>query len=188
VSARCKKKGVPFGVLNLYTGAVMILFGSSNETSDFWVDCLEYWWEQTKATCTSVRRLVIRLDNGPSCASKRTQFLKRMVAFAQQTGLEIHLVYYPPYHSKYNPIERVWGILEEHWNGTLLTTLDICMEWAKTMTWNGVNPEVVHLDRPYAKKVTVPKAEMLPLQDHIHRSKTLPKWDVLITPQPRQDG
>ena len=44
--------------------------------------------------------------------------MNRMVVFADRTGLEIVLVYYPPYHSKYNSIERCWGILERHWNGT----------------------------------------------------------------------
>jgi hypothetical protein len=88
---------------------VMILFGTSYETGDFWVDCLEFWWEHTKDTCGRVQRLVIRLDNGPVNASDRKLFLKRLVAFAQRTSLVIHLVYYPPYHSKYNPIERVWG-------------------------------------------------------------------------------
>jgi transposase len=32
--------------------------------------------------------------------------------------------YYPPYHGKYNAIERCWGILELHWNGALLDSLD----------------------------------------------------------------
>jgi hypothetical protein len=180
---------VPFGILNMVTGAVMILFGTSYETGDFWVDCLEYWWEKTKGRCGHVRRLVIRLDNGPICASDRKLFRKRLVAFAQRTGLEIHLVYYPPYHSKYNPIERVWGILEKHWNGTLLTSLDVAMAWAKTMTWNGEHPEeVVHLDREYTKGIKVPKAEMEQINAHIQRSKTLPKWDVTITPQPAIPG
>ncbi|NRB09761.1 MAG: hypothetical protein HRU34_23665, partial [Richelia sp.] len=26
-------------------------------------------------------------------------------------------LYYAPYHSKYNPIEGCWGILDQHWNG-----------------------------------------------------------------------
>ena len=46
----------------------------------------------------------------------------------------IELVYYPPYHSKYNRIERCWGVLEQHWNGTQLTTLEIAFAWAKSMT------------------------------------------------------
>lgn len=76
---------------------------------------LRMLWARRRASpssdqCGRVRRLVIRLDNGPICASNRKPFLKRMVAFARNTGLEIHLVYYPPYPSKYNPIERVWGV------------------------------------------------------------------------------
>jgi len=51
----------------------------------------------------------------------RTQFLKRMVQFADDIGKPVQLLYYPPYHSKYNPIERCWGILEKHWNGAKLT-------------------------------------------------------------------
>jgi hypothetical protein len=177
------KKGVPFGILNVVTGALMILFGTSYETGDFWVDCLDYWWDKTKDQCGRVKRLVIRLDNGPVNAGDRKLFLKRLVAFAQRTQLEIHLVYYPPYHSKYNPIERVWGILEEHWNGTLLTDLHVAMKWAKSVTWNGQHPgEVMHLDRVYQKGIRVSKQEMLEVNAHIQRSETLPKWDVTITP------
>jgi Rhodopirellula transposase DDE domain len=173
----------------LVTQTVMILFGTSYETGDFWVDCLEYWWDKTKDSYGRVKRLVIRLDNGPVNAGDRKLFLKRLVAFAQRTQLEIHLVYYPPYHSKYNPVERVWGILEEHWNGTLLTNLRVAMEWAKTMTWQGQHPvEVVHLDQAYTKGIKVPKEEMKQVNAHIQRSKTLPKYDVTITPHITKRG
>jgi len=56
----------------------------------------------------------------PNNSGSRTQFLKRMIEFADWSGLEIRLVYYPPYHSKYNPIERWWSILEQKWGGALL--------------------------------------------------------------------
>ncbi len=59
--------------------------------------------------------------------------MKRMVEFADKSNLEIVLAYYPPYHSKYNPIERTWGILENHWNATLLSSIKITLEWAKTI-------------------------------------------------------
>ena len=42
------------------------------------------------------------------------------MAFARQDQLRVELAYYPPYHSKYNPIERCWGVLENYWNGSLL--------------------------------------------------------------------
>jgi transposase len=55
--------------------------------------------------------------------SHRTQFMHRITQFADSNQLEIELVYFPPYHSKYNPIERCWSALERHGNGTLLTSV-----------------------------------------------------------------
>ena len=54
--------------------------------------------------------------------------MRRLVEFAQRSHLTIRLVFYPPYHSKYNPIERGFGILEQHWNGALLDPLEALME------------------------------------------------------------
>jgi len=115
---RPKEKLVPCGILEGLGGLLTIIFGTSRETSDFLVDCLQQWWNLSKDQYQPIRQLVIDLDNGPQNASVRTQFMKRMVEFADRNALEVILVYYPPYHSKYNPIERCWGILEEHWNGT----------------------------------------------------------------------
>ena len=67
------------------------------------------WWRLVRSKNRKVRRLVIYLDNGPKNSGRRTQFLKRMIEFADWSGLEIHLLYDPPYHSKYNPIERCWS-------------------------------------------------------------------------------
>jgi transposase len=50
--------------------------------------------------------------------------MKRIVEFGQKNHLEMALVYYPPYLSLYNPIERVWGILENHFYGTLLNSVE----------------------------------------------------------------
>lgn len=50
-------------------------------------------------------------------------------------NVKVILAYYPPYHSKYNPIERVWGRLEQHWNGNLLDSQDAVLGFAKSMTW-----------------------------------------------------
>src|SRR5437763_527435 len=107
-----KAKLVPCGILMVATGALMLLFGSY-ETSDAWADALQMWWLQVRPGLGHIKRLVIYLDNGPKNSGRRTEFLKRMVQFADWSGLEIRLVYYPPYHSKYNPIERCWSILEQ---------------------------------------------------------------------------
>jgi hypothetical protein len=176
---------VPWGLLNLATGAVFLVFGSSAETSDFWADCLWLWWQQVGQKKEGLKRLRIRLDNGPNCASNRRQWIKRLIDFADRTGKEIHLVHYPPYHSKYNPIERVWGILERHWNGALLVDLQTAVSWAATMTWKGQHPEVLSLDQEYEKGATLSDKEWRLLEARLERSPSLPKWDVLIKPAPK---
>jgi transposase len=110
---------VPLGILVLATGVLSLMFGN-HETSDFWIDCLTNWWTRVRSSHRGIRRLVIFLDNGPKNSGRRKQFLKRLVEFADWSGLEIRLVYYPPYHSKYNPIERCWSSLQKKWNGVLL--------------------------------------------------------------------
>lgn len=115
---RPKEKLVPCGILEVLGGLVTIIFGTSRETSDFLADCLQQWWNLSQEQYRPIRQLVIDLDNGPQNASFRTQCMKRMVECADRNALEVLLVSYPPYHSKYNPIERCWGILEAHWNGT----------------------------------------------------------------------
>ncbi len=178
-----KPKLVPFGILDVVAGLLTILFGSSSETSDFIVDCLEQWWESNREHYSHIKQLVINLDNGPQNSSSRTQFIKRMVEFADQNNLEIVLVYYPPYHSKYNPIERCWGILEHHWSATLLNSVETTVEWAKTMTWKGVHPAVELVETVYQKGVRVSKKMFKAIAERIDRCPSLPKYFMTIQPQ-----
>jgi transposase len=173
---------VPFGVLVLLTGALTLVFGSG-ETSDFWADALQAWWRGVRAKWRGIKRLVIYLDNGPENSGQRTQFLKRLVQFADWSGLVVRLVYYPPYHSKYNPIERCWSALEKKWNGLLLNCWEVIRACALRMTWRGMHPVVERLVGTYAKKVKVSAAEMKCYNARLERSATLPKYDITIKPQ-----
>ena len=177
-----KQKLVPFGILTVATGALMLVFGA-RDTSDAWVDALRLWWLQVREGLGAIKRLVIYLDNGPKNSGQRTQFLKRMVEFADWSGLEIRLVYYPPYHSKYNPIERCWSALEKKWNGALLNCLKVVLQCALRMTWKGRHPTVKRLHGEYPDGVRVSAKEMRPIEARLHRSAILPKYDITIEPK-----
>ena len=177
-----KRKWTPLGVLLLATGALTLIFGTG-ETSDFWVDALRLWWLQVAAQHGHVRRLVIYLDNGPNNAGTRTQFLKRLIEFVDWSGLELRLVYYPPYHSKYNPVERCWSPLEKKFQGSLLTSLKIILQQALRMTWQGKPAVVKRLHGDYPAGVRLTKKEMKPYEARLERSKTLPKYDIVIKPK-----
>lgn len=180
---RPKEKLVPCGILEVRGGLLTIIFGTSRETSDLLADGLQQWWNLSKDQYLHMRQLVIDLDNGPQNASLRTQFMKRMGELADRNALEIVLVSYPPSPSKYNPIERCWGILEAHWNGTLLETVDTVLHWARTMTWKAVHPVVQLLDNVYENGIRVAKKAFQKIEERLERHVSLPKYCVRIQPQ-----
>ena len=177
------QKAIPFGLVDEDSGRLALTFGTSAKTSDFIVDGLEAWWDALPAgEREGIGHLQIKADNGPESSGLRTQFLKRLVAFVDRIGKPVQLLYYPPYHSKYNPIERCWGILEQHWNGALLVDVDTLLAWAKSMTWKGLHP-VVELNRTiYRKGVGLSKKAMQAIEARLERNPDLPKWDILIRP------
>jgi transposase len=127
----------PVGIF-LPTLDELFVYGvTSKVTSDCLVDRLTQWWEAVRERFAHITTLGINVDNGPENHSRRTQFMQRLVEFVQQYHVMVRLAYYPPYHSKYNPIERCWGILENHWNGALLDSIDTVLRFAATMTWKG---------------------------------------------------
>ena len=177
----------PVGILLPATDELFLYGVTSKVTSDCLVDCLLQWWEQVRPRFVHITTLVINLDNGPENHSRRTQFMYRLVAFAQHYGLTVRLAYYPPYHSKYNPIERCWGILEQHWNGVLLDTIDSVLKFAATMTWKGGHPLVELVTTTYQTGVKLAKDAMDVVEMQLTRAPVLGRWFVDIVPE-RQPG
>jgi hypothetical protein len=179
------RKWTPLGILVLASGALTLIF-AQRETSDFWVDALMAWWQQARGEWGQVKRLVVYLDNGPKNSGSRTQWLRRLVEFCDWSGLEVRLVYYPPYHSKYNPIERCWSALEQKWGGALLNSLKVILQQALRMRWKGKHPMVKRLHGDYPEGVRLTKKQMRPYEARLERSKTLPRYDITIKPLPAE--
>jgi hypothetical protein len=178
-----KEKYIPCGIVDEDSGSLYIEFGSSYKTSDFIVDVLERWWTQlTPAAQRTIPRIQLKVDNGPESSGVRTQFLNRIVAWVDRIGKPLHLLYFPPYHSKYNPIERCWGILEQHWNGAQLIDVQAMLGWAQSMTWKGKSP-IIHLNSSvYQKGIALTKQAMTVIEARLERNPLLPRWDILIRP------
>jgi hypothetical protein len=174
----------PFGILLPQTGNNHLWFGQSKVTADFMVDRLEEVvprWKQD----FGIHTLVINADNGPDCSGRRTQWLKRLVELSDVHQLTIQLAYYPPYHSKYNPIERVWGVLENHWRGEILNSIDKTLGLARSMTYRGIKPTVRKVTKVYRKGISVAKKAMREIETRLERTKGLEGWFIRIVPQPQ---
>jgi transposase len=132
----------PVGIFLPTLDAWFVYGLTSKVTSDCLVDRLVQWGETVRARFAHITTLVSNLANGPEHPRRRTQFMQRLVEFVPPYHLGVRLAYYPPYHSKYNPLERCWGILENHWHGALLDSIEAVLGFARTMPWNAVQPVV----------------------------------------------
>jgi hypothetical protein len=165
------------------SGEWCIPFGSSSTPSDVIVDTLEAKWQARAAHAQAAGELLqSNMENGPESSGVRTQCLHRMGQLADHIGKPIQLLYYPPYHSTYHPIERCWGILEVHWHGTKLVNVETMLGWAKSMTWQSIHPVVALSRKVYQKGIALGKKAMQEVESRLERHPDLPKWDILIRP------
>ena len=174
----------PCGILEVNSAQLFIRFVQGTCTADTTADHLDAWWTSRKHLYPQVRRIMINLDNGTEVSSSRRQFMKRLIEFSDHQRIEIELVYYPPYHSKYNLIERSWGILECHWNGTQLKTLADALAWAASMTWKQIAPIVESIEKVYSKGITMSKSAFKELSKRLCRTVGIEKWSLCIFPDP----
>ena len=181
---RPDEKVTPVGVFLPQYNELYIFLVTGSVTSDTIADCIHTVWIMIANRFPLVQTLVINQDNGPECHSRRTQFMNRMTQLADEFQLNIQLAYYPPYHSKYNSIERAWGVLENYWNGSLLDSLETVFHFAQNMTYNGVHPVVKIVKKTYHTGVKLTKKAMDELEKRFERLPGLEKWFVLIRPLP----
>lgn len=166
-----EEKDIPCGMVDEESAVLHITFGSAYTTSDCIVDTLEAKWNAMDEHEQAKMRLIqITMANGPERSGRRPPFLSRMVQCADVIKRPMHLLYYPPYHSKDHPIERCWGIVELQWNGAKLIHVETRLGWAKQMTWKGLHPVVERSRRIYTKGIALGKVAMEAVEAQLKRN------------------
>jgi hypothetical protein len=92
-------------------------------------------------------------------------------------------IYYPPYHSKYNNIERYWAGLEKSWNGYLLESVAIVINHACKFTWRGIAARSMLVETVYQKGIKLCGEEKKNLEKRLTRSSSLRWCDICIRPK-----
>ncbi|MCU7881807.1 MAG: hypothetical protein KZQ66_13100 [Candidatus Thiodiazotropha sp. (ex Lucinoma aequizonata)] len=79
-------------------------------------------------------------------------------------------------------MERLWGVLENHWQGEILDSIDKALGLARSMTYLGIKPTVRKVTKSYRKEVTVAKKAMLGIESRLERTTGLERWFIKIAP------
>ena len=142
----------PHGLYDLGKNRGHINLGTSHETSEFACDSIERWWTtEGRKQYPHAKRLLLLCDGGGSNSARRYVFKEQLQALAERLRLEIRVAHYPPYCSKYNPIEhRLFPHVTRACQGVVFHTLQIVKSlMEKTTTRTGLQVTVDILDKVY---------------------------------------
>ena len=174
---------IPHGLYDLKQNQGYVTLGTSHDTSAFACDSLRQWWQtQGHALYPTAASLLLLCDGGGSNSSRTYLFKADLEKVAQDTGLEIRVAHYPPYTSKYNPIEhRLFPHLTRACQGMIFTSVDLVKDlMAKATTKTGLEVSVNILHKAYAtgRKVAANFKEQM----RVIFDADLPQWNYRVLP------
>lgn len=102
-----KGKVIPHGIYDVQRNEVYVTIGTNHETAEFAKDNLLWWWDDFGIHYYPDTDLILILcDAGGANSYRHYAFKKQMQILAQTIGKDIIICHYPPYNSKWNPIEH----------------------------------------------------------------------------------
>jgi len=179
---------LPHGIYDLKQNRGYVHLGTSHDTSEFACDCLEGWWERFgRAAYPGAKSLLALCDGGGSNPADHDNgqahlFRTDVQRLVNALGLGIRVAHYPPYASKYNPIEhRLFPHLSRVCRGMILHSVESVAElMGKAKTRTGLSVVVEILEKVYKTGRQVSQAT----KDAVNlvRDLVLPRWNYRILP------
>ena len=176
---------IPYGLYDLKKNFGYLSLGTSHDTSEFACDSIAWWWDSYgKELYSQAKTLCLLCDGGGSNSARVYLFKEDLQRLSDRLGLEIRVAHYPPYCSKYNPIERrLFPHVTRAAQGVIfdsVATVKRLLEKTHTATGLGVVVNVLdkvyQVGRKYAKGF---KENMKILFDEF-----LPTWNYRAVPTP----
>jgi Rhodopirellula transposase DDE domain len=176
---------IPHGLYDPRLNRGYVHLGTSHDTSAFACDCLEDWWlRYGQMLYPQAKSLLLLCDGGGSNSASTYLFKADLQALVNRLPVSVRVAHYPPYCSKYNPIEhRLFCHLTRACLGVIFTSVELVkrlMEKAQTRTGLRVVADVLDTVYPTGRKV----AEEVKKSLNLVHDDFLPKWNYRILPQP----
>ena len=176
---------IPHGLYDVAENIGFIQIGTSHDTSEFAYDSIRYWWDNYgKNRYPLASSILILCDGGGSNSSRYYVFKEALQKLVNHIGIEIRIAHYPPYTSKYNPIEhRLFPHLSRACQGVIFESVDTVSKFMATATTlKGLRVFTTILDRTYKTGQKV--AEGFKETMEIFFDDSLPQWNYTAKPQP----
>ena len=174
---------IPHAIYDLLKNAGYITLGTSKDTSEFACDSLRNWWSHRgQYDYPQATSILVLCDGGGSNDARHYLFKFEVQRLADEIGIEIRIAHYPPYTSKYNPIEhRLFPHVTRACRGAIFTSLEVVKRlMERTKTRQGLSVTVQVLDKVYetGRKVAETFKQNMPIRFDDH----LPQWNYCAVP------
>lgn len=178
-----EQKVTPYAVYDIKNNECFATLGTSNDTSDFACDSIKRWWNVIgKKRYPQATSILILADGGGSNSSRHHVFKQSLQNLANDMQIELRMAHYPPYTSKWNPIEhRVFPHITRALAGVVLSTVPLLKELVKnTKTKTGLKVFARVTNKTYKKGLKV--ADDFYVNAKIKFDKILPQWNYVAKP------
>ena len=176
---------VPHGIYDVTRNVGYMTLGISHDTSKFVCDNIaRVWREYLKEQYPAAHTLVILCDGGGSNSSSHRIVKQDLMDLANKLGIKLLVVHYPPYCSKFNPIEhRLFSQITRSWSGAPLMSLQNAADRAAmTTTKKGLKVHVHINSKSYDIKRPIEESYQKRLARQVVFAPELGKWNYLIKP------
>ncbi|MCP4460191.1 MAG: ISAzo13 family transposase, partial [Cytophagales bacterium] len=177
-------KVIPHGIYDLRKNEASLHLNTSHDTTEFACESIELWWcEQGRFDYPCADELLILCDGGGSNSSSAYIFKEDLQLLSNRLGLRLRIAHYPPYCSKYNPIEhRVFPHVTRACKGLPLETIETAKYYMeKTETTKGLKVAVRIIDKVFEKGRQY--AADFRKNMSIQFDELLPKWNYTAIPK-----
>ena len=174
---------IPHGVYDVGRNRGFLHLNTSHDTSELACDSIAAWWdEHGRVEYPGAKKILVLCDGGGSNSATRYVFKEELQKLALRLGVEIRVAHYPPYCSKYNPIEhRLFPHVTRACRGVIFRTLETARYYmAKASTQTGLTVTVTMLEKVYETGRKC--AEGFKESMTIAFDKVLPKWNYRAIP------
>jgi Rhodopirellula transposase DDE domain len=174
---------IPHGVYDVGRNRGFLHLNTSHDTSELACDSIAAWWdEHGRSEYPGAKKILVLCDGGGSNSATRYVFKEELQKLALRLGVEIRVAHYPPYCSKYNPIEhRLFPHVTRACRGVIFRTLETARYYmAKASTQTGLTVTVTMLEKVYETGRKC--AEGFKESMTIAFDKVLPKWNYRAIP------
>lgn len=175
---------IPHGIYDVKLNEGYITLGTSKDTSEFCCDCIKEWWENYgKENYLKANSILVLADGGGSNSSRHYIFKEDLQKLVNEIGIEIRMAHYPPYTSKYNPIEhRLFCHVTSACKGAVFSSIDVVKNLIdKTSTSTGLKVFSTIKDKVYATARKV--SENFKKNMKIVFDDYLGKWNYRVIPE-----